>query len=414
VGPVTALGESAIADVMTRTSVLLLLLSACDSDDKTSAEISSADPTDTHSDQHRDSGASGDGGTPEDTGPQPSWDGSSEVDRAAAAAELTAAAAAFLVGLDDYQRSQVQYSLTDAERSDWSNLPHAVYARAGVGFRELNEERVALGWDLIRASLSAAGIERTRAIIQMEKLLWDDGDPNANPGNYFFTFFGTPSVESPWGWQLDGHHLALNFTVSGSEVTFSPSLWGTTPKTWASGEHAGLSPMAEEEDLAFAWMASLDETQLGMAQLGADLDPDLMAGPTSVRASWPEAAGVPASALNNAQRAALMDWVAVYVGNLSEAHAAERMSEIFDTLDEVSVAWMGGTEPGSMMYYRIQGPRVLIEFDHTRNADHIHAVYRDPQNDYGTDWLSKHLAEHHSEEVSAHTSTRLAGVDTHH
>ena len=237
----------------------------------------------------------------------------------------------------------------------------------------------------------------------MEELLWDAGDTNADPGNYFFTFFDTPSSDSPWAWQLDGHHLALNFTVVGSEVSIVPSLWGTTPKIWTTGEHAGLTPMAAEEDMAFAWIASLDEAQLDQAQLNPDGDPDLMAGPTSRQEDWPAPQGVPVTALNTSQRDALLDLVAVYVGNLTEAQAEQRMAEIYESFDDVSVAWMGGTEPGSMMYYRIQGSRVLIEFDHTRSADHIHAVYRDPVNDYGTDWLSKHLIEHHSHEAgSAH------------
>ena len=47
------------------------------------------------------------------------------------------------------------------------------------------------------------------------------------------------------------------------------------------------------------------------------------------------------------------------------------------------------------MYYRIHGSRVLIEFDHTGTADHVHAVLRDPANDYGVNWLSKHRKEHH-------------------
>ena len=178
-----------------------------------------------------DSGATPEAVVSSDTGHQQSWDGSSEAERSAAAAAMLSAATAFLSALDEAQRGQAQYGLSHPERSDWSNLPHAVYARVGVEFGSLNARQVGLGWDLIRASLSAAGLERARAIIQMEKLLWDDGDTSANPGNYFFTFYGTPAADGPWGWQLDGHHLALNFTVAGSEVTFAPSLWGTAPKT---------------------------------------------------------------------------------------------------------------------------------------------------------------------------------------
>lgn len=349
------------------------------------------DPTDTDSpiDDPHDSG---------ETSIPIHWPGSDLTDRQTEAQEMVVAAQAFLAGLDDYQRGQVQYSLTDTERSDWSNLPHALYVREGVSFGELNPDRMALGWTLIRASLSAAGVKRTEDIIQLEKLLWEGGDMNAFPGHYFFTFFDTPSHDSAWGWQLDGHHLALNFTVVGAEVTITPSLWGVSPKIWPTGEFAGLAPMAQEEDLAFAWMASLNDEQRAQAQLSADADPDLMAGPTSIQSEWPEPKGVPVSALNDRQRSALLEWIAIYVGNLSVAQAAERMSEIEASLGDASVAWMGGTTPGDMIYYRIQGSQVLIEYDHTQSANHVHAVYRDPSNDYGVNWLSKHLAEHHSEE----------------
>lgn len=363
---------------------------------------SATDPgnEDTESPTGSDTDASQDSGSMDapDTSSPIFWPGSELTDRQAVADAMVEAAQAFLAGLDDYQRGQVQYSLTDAERSDWSNLPHAIHVREGVSFAELNEERMNLGWELIRASLSAAGVKRAQDIIQLEKLLWEDGDMNAFPGNYFFTFFDTPSQTEPWGWQLDGHHLALNFTVVGPEVTITPSLWGVSPKVWPTGEFMGLAPMAAEEDLAFGWMASLNEDQMGQAQLSADADPDLMAGPTSIQSEWPEPRGVPVSALDESQREALLEWIAVYVGNLADAQSAERMAEIEASLGDASVAWMGGTTPGEMMYYRIQGSKVLIEYDHTRSADHVHAVYRDPSNDYGVNWLAKHLAEHHAGE----------------
>jgi len=402
---------------MSRSLIWVLLLGGCEPSNKDAAVEtvveedapglpavgSATDPgVDTGESSSADSGGSapvdsGDPGTT-DSGMTTLWPGSDVSDRQLMVDAMVLAAQAFLAGLDDYQRGQVQYSMGDSERSDWSNLPHAVHVREGVSFGELNEERMTLGWELIRTSLSTAGFARAQDIVQMEKLLWEDGDMNAFPGNYFFTFFDEPSTGSPWGWQLDGHHLAVNFTVVGSEVTIAPSLWGTTPKTWPSGEHAGLTPMAQEEDRAFEWIGSLTAEQLAQAQLSADADPDLMAGPTSVQEDWPEPRGIAVTDLDADQRAALLDWIAIYVGNLSEPQSAERMSEIEANLSDVSVAWMGGTEPGSMMYYRIQGSHVLIEFDHTRTDDHVHAVYRDPSNEYGVNWLGKHLAEHHSDE----------------
>ena len=66
------------------------------------------------------------------------------------------------------------------------------------------------------------------------------------------------------------------------------------------------------------------------------------------------------------------------------------------TLDAVHLAWAGPTGPGQPLYYRLQGPRLLIEYDNTqRQANHAHAVWRDPAADFGYDALGAHLSEHH-------------------
>jgi hypothetical protein len=42
----------------------------------------------------------------------------------------------------------------------------------------------------------------------------------------------------------------------------------------------------------------------------------------------------------------------------------------------------------------VQGPTFLIEYDNTQNnANHIHAVWRDFDNDFGEDLLRKHYLE---------------------
>jgi len=47
----------------------------------------------------------------------------------------------------------------------------------------------------------------------------------------------------------------------------------------------------------------------------------------------------------------------------------------------------------SPFYYRIHGPRLIIEFA-VQEPNHVHTIMRDPQNDYGTDWLGRHYEEH--------------------
>ena len=85
------------------------------------------------------------------------------------------------------------------------------------------------------------------------------------------------------------------------------------------------------------------------------------------------------------------------------------MEEVQRHLDHTLFAWIGGTEPTSVFYYRIQSPVILIEFDHQLpvglrhlasdpqvvNREHIHTVVRTPNgNDYGKDLLRQHYQQH--------------------
>ena len=43
---------------------------------------------------------------------------------------------------------------------------------------------------------------------------------------YWITVMGKPSATEPWGWQLDGHHLIINYFVLGDQVVMTPDLHG--------------------------------------------------------------------------------------------------------------------------------------------------------------------------------------------
>jgi hypothetical protein len=94
---------------------------------------------------------------------------------------------------------------------------------------------------------------------------------------------------------------------------------------------------------------------------------------------------------------------------MDAGHARVKMEEIKRRLGDTWFAWIGGTAPDSVFYYRIHSPVVLIEFDHQRPANlaqfaadrnqvtrqHIHCVVRTPNgNDYGKDLLREHYLQH--------------------
>ena len=85
----------------------------------------------------------------------------------------------------------------------------------------------------------------------------------------------------------------------------------------------------------------------------------------------------------------LLDLVHEWAGIVTDAFAAPRMAEIKATLPQTYFAWSGPTTNGSMAYFRIQGPTLVIEYAPQRSLDHIHTIYRDPTNDYGAKFAGK-------------------------
>ena len=65
-------------------------------------------------------------------------------------------------------------------------------------------------------------------------------------------------------------------------------------------------------------------------------------------------------------------------------------------LDQVALLWAGPTDPGQGHYFRLHGPRLLVEYDNTqRDANHVHSVLRDPLADFGLDPLRDHRQAAH-------------------
>jgi hypothetical protein len=107
-------------------------------------------------------------------------------------------------------------------------------------------------------------------------------------------------------------------------------------------------------------------------------------------------AGLPAVGMTTAQRERLDLLLAVYIDRLPDDLARiERAKVEANGLERVYFAWAGSDLRREGHYYRIQGPSLLVEYDNTQDdANHIHAVWRDPAGDFGEDILRRHLAAH--------------------
>ena len=318
------------------------------------------------------------------------------------------AARAFLAALRPAQRAKTVFPVDDPEWRKWMN--QHFYVRQGVSFQEMDEAQRAAAFGLMRAGLSARGLALARDIMRLNHTLGElNGDNFTEYGEwlYWITVMGEPSGDKPWGWQVDGHHLIINYFVLGDQVVMSPVFVGSEPVTARAGLHRGVSILQGEQDAGLAFFRSLSADQRRRAVLrpGKDGNDNLTeAFRDNVVVDY---AGIPARELDPAQRAALLDLVARHVGNLADGHARVKMDEVRAQLDRTHFAWIGGDAPDGVFYYRIHSPVVLVEFDHQRpanlrhlaadprlpNREHIHVVVRTPNgNDYGKDLLRQHLA----------------------
>jgi hypothetical protein len=313
------------------------------------------------------------------------------------------AAEAFLAGLSDEQRARTLYPVDDLEWRLWDNRHFA--PRQGAGFKEMTAGQRDLAVALLRSGLSARGLKKTQDIMKLNGTLAELTNNWKEYGHelYWITIMGRPSAKEPWGWQLDGHHVIINYFVLGDQVVMTPVFMGSEPVRAESGLFQGTAVLQEEQDKGLALMQTLSKNQQAEARIKTEKGSTnnlLEAYKDNVAL---ETVGVAAAKFNANQRKMLRHVISEYVGNMDDGHAKARMKEVDRFLNETRFAWIGGEPaPDSVFYYRIQSPVIVIEFDHqgpialsrdrrpTRN--HIHTVVRTPNgNDYGKDLLRQHL-----------------------
>ena len=222
---------------------------------------------------------------------------------------------------------------------------------------------------------------------------------------YWIGIFGDPTKDKTWGWQLDGHHLALNITVIGEKVSITPAFMGSDPAEVPEGTYSGWYVQRAEDEKGKRLFESLDNAQRDKAIIDDVAPRDVITGPTrGDQLKTPT--GLPVSELNATQHRLFIALLEEYVHNFEHKIAHIQMRRILEAgLDKIHFAW-AGTAEDKPYYYRIHGPTVIIEFDNhyppgrdSGPVNHIHTVFREPGNDYGDDLLKKHLEEspHHQE-----------------
>ena len=311
----------------------------------------------------------------------------------------------FLKSLTDSQKAAASFPVDDDEWRKWANVHR--YTRQGVAFKDMTDAQRELAFGFLKASLSAKGLKLSRDIMRLNETLAELTGKRDEYGEhlYWITVMGTPSATAPWGWQLDGHHLIINYFVLGDQVVMTPTFMGSEPVIATSGKYEGTRILDSQRDKGLALINALDDAQRKQAIVEpaktrnsnqAELFKDNVVIPY---------AGLRGEAMTARQKAYLADLIADYVDTMSAGHAKVKMTEVMKHLEQTHFSWVGDHTPDSVFYYRIHSPVILIEFDHQTpvalpgervpNRDHIHTVVRTPNgNDYGKDLLRQHLEQH--------------------
>jgi hypothetical protein len=256
------------------------------------------------------------------------------------------AAQSFLGLLDDDQRTAVSGWRSATNLAHWSFLPDAQFPRAGLRLDALSEPQQEAALGILRAGLSNDGYNQVIA---------------TGSGPFWIRILGSPSATELWTVQYGGPGLALNLTVRGLAMTLAPTLWG--------------GPLTGETAKALALMATLDRAQRQQAMLTPPVT-GLLLGPGQDGKTLPPE-GVRVSGFTDEQKVLLMALLTEWMTTLDSAVATGKLATAQAGLPDTTFAWSGGTTTGGPFYYRVQGPMFTIE------STGLHAVYREPGNDYG-------------------------------
>ena len=332
---------------------------------------------------------------------------------AASRAETVAAAAqSFLDSLNEAQQATATMPMDTNERAKWSNLPIIMVRPAGLLIKDMNDEQRRAAHALMRATMSSQGYAKFTGIMLLEDLLHQmeaealqsneerRDDPMARAflatrdyENYAVAIFGVPG-DASWGWKIAGHHAAANFTISDGRIGFTPTFLGSSPMEVQSGRYAGLMALSNEGQRGIEFMSSLDSNQQKKATIADEAADDVFEGPGR-RQSLENYEGLLVSNLTKEQMHLLQLLIAEFAHNADHEAASAQIDAIREAgWDKLWFSWRGPVDASGEFYYRVHGPRILIEYNR-QNANHDHMVIRDPSNDYGEDWLGKHYEEHH-------------------
>ncbi|MFF0268707.1 DUF3500 domain-containing protein [Kribbella sp. NPDC004536] len=308
-----------------------------------------------------------------------------------------------LASMSPAQLDKLKAPFDTPDHKEWTYLPGD---RAGLPLGELTPAQQLLAKRLVELACSERGAADSWAVLDAEVILRgipalpDSGDWQGSVlgERFFLRVLGDPSGTGPWAWRLNGHHLALHVTFVDGAVSFTPQFIGSNPAEVLTGPQTGRRFLAAEQDLGFQLLHALEPGQLEVALVSPDAPDDILTRHDPVADASLLHRGLPYGDMDEQQRQLLSLLIGQYVGRAAGPIGLQTWQDITEQgIEHLTFAWAGETQPGvgHRHYYSIAGPTFLAEYDNTQdNANHIHSVWRDLRNDWGTDLLAAHYAMH--------------------
>jgi hypothetical protein len=316
--------------------------------------------------------------------------------------EITTAVRTWLDVLDDAQQTQASFPFDTPERFVWAYTPGP---RKGLAIRDMRPDQRAASRAIIAATMSPRTAAEIDAIIALETILGEleqeggrAGWTRRDPELYWFAVFGDPGSSMPWSWRIGGHHVAIHVTVADDRVVGStPSFLGANPAVVLRGPRTGVRTLPGEEGLARTLLSELTPEERAAAVVDDVAPADILTGTGRVADVRSVPVGIRHADLGASRKAGLERLIRHYVERMRPEVAEAAWERVAAAgLGDATFAWAGSDAPGRGHYYAVRGPRFIIEYDNTQNgANHIHAVWRDLDNDWGEDGLAEHLAAAH-------------------
>lgn len=317
--------------------------------------------------------------------------------------------------------------MADPRRLDWDFIPKP--DRAGVPLHALDRHQKVLAHALIKSGLSMRGYSQALTVMATENMLREMeaiergfgvlAGNFRDPEGYWFSFYGRPGFEDTWGWRVIGHHLSMSYTVVAQRyLTVTPLAMGAQPVPVgvldALGENEqrafeileSLSPDARAQavihDVAPADFATRQVPHVGAEEWPDNVDLGIVGYETTDRdrelLRFVKAApsGISGKDLTGTQLEAVRDLLLYYVETGPDEIGRQYREQVLaEDPAKLVFAWAGGQRPDTAHYYRISTPDLLVESDNAVAAgQHVHAIWRDLNNDLGHDLLLDHYEQH--------------------